>query len=106
MERFAWSAHILPGKREAYIERHDHIWPEMKEVLTRAGIRNYTIWNTGDQLFGYYECDSLEYAAKVQAESEVVDRWNESMKEIMEIDMDPVTGTAVKLEQVFLHDPK
>ena len=106
MERFAWSAHILPGKKEAYVERHDHIWPKMTEVLTRAGIRNYTIWNTGDQLFGYYECDSLEYAAKVQAESEVVDRWNESMKGIMEIDMDPATGTAVKLEQVFLHDPQ
>lgn len=105
MERFAWSAHILPGQKETYIERHDKIWPEMTEVLTRAGIRNYTIWNTGDQLFGYYECDNLEFAARVQAESEVVDRWNESMKGIMEIDMDPETGTAVMLRQVFLHDP-
>ncbi len=105
MERFAWSAHILPGKKEIYIERHDKIWPEMTEVLTRAGIRNYTIWNTKNQLFGYYECDDLEYAARVQAESEVVDRWNESMKGIMEIDMDPETGTAVMLRQVFLHDP-
>ena len=68
MERYAWKATVLPGKLEEYIHRHDNIWPEMKEVLAAAGIRNYTIWNVGQELFGYYECDSVEYAAKVQAE--------------------------------------
>lgn len=105
MERFAWTAHLLPGKKETYIERHAQIWPEMTEVLTRAGIRNYTIWNAGDQLFGYYECDSVAYAARVQAQSEVVGRWNEFMKDVMQLDMDQQTGTAVLLRQVFLHDP-
>ena len=103
MERYAWKAVVLPGKLEEYKYRHDHIWPEMKDVLTRAGIRNYTIWNVGSELFGYYECDSVAYAAKVQAESPVVDRWNEYMKDVMEMEMDPTTGTSVMLKQVFLH---
>ena len=55
MERYAWKATVLPGKLEEYIQRHDNIWPEMKEVLAAAGIRNYTIWNVGNELFGYYE---------------------------------------------------
>ena len=102
MERYAWKATVLPGKLEEYIQRHDNIWPEMKEVLAAAGIRNYTIWNVGNELFGYYECDSIEYAAKVQADSPVVDKWNEYMKDVMVMEMDPVTGAQPLMKQVFL----
>ncbi|NLJ94702.1 MAG: L-rhamnose mutarotase [Clostridiaceae bacterium] len=104
MERFMWTARIKPGKLDEYIKRHDEIWPEMTEVLNQAGIHNYTIWNHSDQVIGYYECESVEYAAKVQSESSVVDRWNEYMEDVMEMEMDPETGTAVLLEQVFLHE--
>ena len=102
MERYAWKATVLPGKLEEYIRRHNEIWPEMKDVLHQAGIRNYTIWNVGNELFGYYECEKgVAYAEKVQAESPVVDRWNAYMKDILELEMDPVTGAQPKLEQVF-----
>lgn len=74
MERFAWKARILPGMLNEYIKRHDEIWPEMTQVLNTAGICNYTIWNVGDELFGYYECANIEYSSRIQAESPVVDR--------------------------------
>lgn len=101
MERYAWKATVLPGKLKEYIERHDNIWPEMKEVLSQAGIRNYTIWNVGNDLFGYYECDNIAYAAQVQAQSTVVDRWNEYMKDIMVMEMDPETGAQPLMQKVF-----
>ena len=41
------------------------------------------------------------YAAKVQAESPVVDRWNKFMRDVMTMDFDPETGTAVALQNVF-----
>lgn len=104
MERYAWKAAVLPGKLEEYKHRHDNIWPEMKEVLAAAGIRNYTIWNVGEELFGYYECGSVAEAARIQAESPVVDRWNEYMKDVMKMDMDPVTGAQPLMEQVFFFD--
>lgn len=104
MERFAWKARVLPGMQAEYIRRHDEIWPEMTETLREAGIRNYSIWLAGDELFGYYECDSVEHAAKVQRESPVVAKWNVYMKDVMEMEMDPETGTSVQLRQVFLHD--
>ena len=103
MERFAWKARLLPGKLEEYIKRHDAIWPEMSAVLTLAGIRNYTIWTDKENLFGYYECLSLAEAAGIQAQSPVVARWNEYMKDVMVMDFDPETGTSVQLRQVFLH---
>lgn len=58
MERYAWKATLLPGKLEEYERRHNEIWPEMKQMFREAGICNYTIWNTGDELFGYYECQN------------------------------------------------
>ena len=104
MERYAWKAIILPGMKEEYVKRHDNIWPEMKKVLYDAGIRNYTIWNVGNELFGYYECDSVEFAARVQAESPVVDKWNEYMKDVMVMELDPVTGAQPLMEQVFFFE--
>ena len=102
MEKCTWKATLLPGKRDEYVRRHDEIWPEMKETLAQAGIVNYTIWRCGDELLGYYECEKgAAYAAKVQAESPVVDRWNEYMRDVMVMDFDPETGTAVALERVF-----
>lgn len=102
LEKCTWEATLKPGKKAEYIRRHDEIWPEMTEVLTRAGIRNYTIWCCGDELFGYYECEKgAAYAAKVQAESPVVDRWNKFMRDVMTMDFDPETGTAVALQNVF-----
>lgn len=104
MQRFAWKARVLPGMLAEYVRRHDQIWPEMTAVLNEAGIRNYTIWNAGDELFGYYECESVEFASKVQAESPVVAKWNVYMKDVMVMEFDPLTGTAVQLRQVFLHE--
>ena len=102
MERYAWKARVLPGKIEEYTKRHNEIWPEMKQVLTEAGIRNYSIWNVGEELFGYYECDSILEAAKVQSESKVVKKWDEYMKDVMVMDKDPVPGAQPLLKQVFM----
>lgn len=102
MERYAWKARIVPGQKEEYIRRHNEIWPELVEVLKDAGIGNYTIWNVGDELFGYYECAyGADFAAKMQAESPVVERWNAYMKDILLMEMDPVTGAQPRLAPVF-----
>ena len=103
MERYAWKATVKEGMLEEYVRRHNEIWPELTEVLRQAGIRNYTIWNCGSELFGCYECEKgADYAAAVQAGSPVVDRWNDYMKDVMVMEMDPVTGAQPRLTQVFL----
>ena len=102
MEKYAWKAVLKPDKKEEYIRRHNEIWDELVAVLKEAGIENYSIWLNGDELFGYYECSKgVAYAGKVQAESEVVARWNEYMKEVMDMPIDERTGAQPLLEQVF-----
>ena len=105
MERYAWKATVKEGMLEEYVRRHNEIWPELTEVLRQAGIRNYTIWNCGSELFGYYECEKgADYAAAVQAGSPVVDRWNDYMKDVMVMEMDPETGAQPLMKQVFFFD--
>lgn len=84
MRKVGFKLKLKVEKQEEYKKRHDEIWPEMLEVLDRAGIKNYSIWNKGKELFGYFEVEDLEYSSKVQAESEVVAKWNVYMEDLLE----------------------
>ena len=102
MVRYAWKAVVKDGMKDEYVRRHNEIWPELVKVLKEAGIVNYSIWNVGNELFGYYECEKgADFAAKTQADSPVVDKWNEYMKDVMVMEMDPVTGAQPKATEVF-----
>ena len=102
MEKYAWKATVKEGCMEEYIRRHDNLPREMQELLREAGICNYTIWNVGNELFGYYECrKGVEFAAKTQNESEIVKRWDAFMSDILIMEKDPVTGAQPLLTKVF-----
>lgn len=102
MEKYAWKATVKEGCIEEYIRRHDNLPDDMKQLLSEAGICNYTIWNVGNELFGYYECQKgIDFAAKVQSESEVVKRWDEYMSDILIMEKDPVTNAQPLLKKVF-----
>jgi L-rhamnose mutarotase len=101
-ERYAWKAVVKEGMLDEYTRRHDKIWPELKALLKEAGIVNYSIWNTGNELFGYYECTrGRAYATEKQGANPIVDRWNEYMKDVMIMEMDPETGAQPKMREVF-----
>ncbi len=101
MEKYAWCGR-LKGDVAEYKRRHDEIWQEMKDLLHEAGITNYTVWCVGDRLFGYYECKlGVDFAARVQGESPVVEKWNEYMKDILELEMDEDSGAQKKMQCVF-----
>lgn len=102
MERYAWKAAVVEGMQQEYCRRHNEIWPELKALLKQAGIANYSIWLNGNQLFGYYECEQgVDYATATQAQSAVVQRWNDYMKDVLVMELDPVTGAQPRLQQVF-----
>jgi L-rhamnose mutarotase len=81
------SAFVLKVKRQKideYIEAHRDVWPEMLKALRDAGIRNYTIFRSGDEVFGYFESDDLEHASAYMATQAVSARWQDSMAEFLE----------------------
>lgn len=102
MEKYAWTARVRPGMAAEYERRHRDIWQEIKDALRAAGVRNYSIWRSGDVLFGYYECEKgAAFACRAQAESEVVARWERHMADVLDMTPDPETGAQPRLKQVF-----
>ena len=107
MERVGFKLKLKPDLKEEYKKRHDEIWPEMTEVLNKAGIHNYTIWLIDNDLFGYYETEDNDYAVKFQNESEVVKKWNIYMSTVIDSVTNKdgsVSGVVVPAEQMFLHN--
>ena len=88
MEQIAFKMELQSGQRELYQKRHDEIWPEMVELIQEAGMRNYSIFRHGLNLFGYFETDDLERMISILNQSEVNKRWGEYMTPIMKIEVD------------------
>jgi L-rhamnose mutarotase len=101
MERIAFQLKLKDGKLMEYKARHDNIWPDMIHVLNEAGIKNYTIWNSGENLFGYYEVADSHHSNSVLASSPVIERWNQYMDEVIEYIIDEKTGTMTEMTKVF-----
>jgi len=83
-QRSAFALRVRPDRIDEYVEAHRNVWPEMLEALRGAGIRNYTIFRNGNEMFGYFESDDLEAAGAYMAEQEVNARWQDAMAELLE----------------------
>ncbi len=102
MEKVTWKGYVKDGMLEEYKRRHDEIWPEMIEMFAEAGVHNYTIWNVGNELFGYYECEKgAQFALDYQAKSPVVAKWNVYMDDILTFEIDPATGKTAEMRLMF-----
>lgn len=44
MKKVAFKMKLKPGFKAEYKKRHDEIWPELEELLKRAGIFDYSIF--------------------------------------------------------------
>ena len=105
MERYAWRGRVKEGCIEEYKQRHAEIWPEMKAVLKEAGICNYTIFASGNELFGYYECEKgVDYSVRYQNGNEVVQKWEEHMKDILFFENAAEGEAQPRLVEVFRLD--
>ncbi|HEX4520524.1 MAG TPA: L-rhamnose mutarotase [Gaiellaceae bacterium] len=98
-ERSGFVLHVRPDRIEEYVEAHERVWPEMLEALRAAGIRNYTIFRSGTDVFGYFESDDLEAAARHLAAQPVSVRWQDEMAGLLQ-DRVP-NGGPPPLEQIF-----
>jgi len=83
-QRSAFVLRVRPEKLEAYLDAHRAVWPELLEALRNAGIRNYTIFRNGNEMFGYFESEDLERAGSYLASQEVNARWQDAMAELLE----------------------
>jgi L-rhamnose mutarotase len=98
-QRSAFVLKVRPDRIDEYVEAHRNVWPEMLDALRAAGIRNYTIFRHGHEMFGYFESDDLEAAGRYMAAQEVNTRWQDAMAELLD-ERVPDAGPE-PLEEVF-----
>jgi L-rhamnose mutarotase len=101
-QRSAFVLRVKPDKIDEYVAAHANVWPEMLQALRDAGIRNYTIFRHGNEMFGYFESDDLERAGAHMAAQEVNARWQDAMAELLEERVPD--GGPLPLEEVFRLD--
>jgi L-rhamnose mutarotase len=101
-ERTAFVLRVRPEKMDEYVETHRDVWPEMLAALRGAGIRNYTIFRAGNEMFGYFEADDLAAAERYLSQQEVCTRWQDHMAALLEERVPD--GGAASLEEIFRLD--
>jgi L-rhamnose mutarotase len=101
-QRSAFVLRVRPEKIDEYVAAHAAVWPEMLDALRAAGIRNYSIFRAGSEVFGYYEADDLDAAARYMDAQDVSRRWQDHMAELLE-ERVPDAGPP-PLEEVFRLD--
>jgi L-rhamnose mutarotase len=101
MERIGFLMALRPGAEREYRRRHASVWPEMLAELRAAGAGTYSIFLRGDQLFGYLEVDDFDRFRRHMAASEINERWQAEMADLIDPLTDPHTGFHRRLDEVF-----
>ena len=100
MRRNAFAMRLKPGCEAEYKKRHDEIWPELKEELHKAGVSDYSIYLDfkTSTLFAY-QCLADNATDGELANREIVKRWWNMMKDLMETNPDesPVTESLMEM---------
>lgn len=96
MRRVGFILKVKKDLIEEYKKRHENVWPEMREALSRNGWHNYSLFMRGDgMLFGYFETpDSFAAALNGMDEEEINGRWQEEMAPFFE-------GTGLHADQMM-----
>ncbi|WP_332643535.1 L-rhamnose mutarotase [Aeromicrobium sp.] len=84
--RHSFTLRVAAGKEAEYRQRHDEIWPDLVALQQRAGVRNFTLFQRGTDVVGYFEHDASQAVISLaEFESEqLVRRWNKHMADIIE----------------------
>ena len=98
-KRSAFVLRVRPDKIDEYVDAHRNVWPEMLDALRGAGIRNYSIFRAGNEVFGYFEADDLAAVERYLAQQEVSTRWQDHMASLLD-ERVPDAGPPA-LEQIF-----
>jgi len=101
MKRLAFKMYLKKGCKEEYRKRHNELWPEVAELLKKAGISDYSIFldEGTDTLFAVQTINSDE-GSQSMGHQDIIQRWWDHMADIMEVNQDN-SPVSEELEEVF-----
>lgn len=103
MKRIAFTLQVRPDRLDEYRTRHQAVWPEMLEALSRHGWRRYSLFLRDDGLLvGYVETTgTFEQALAGMASEEVNERWQSLMAPFFAGDGSAADTQMTELDEVF-----
>ncbi len=101
MHRIAFKMKLFPGYEQEYRKRHDDIWDDMKSLLEKAGVKDFSIFLDEETniLFAYLLIDDPKKLDELPNDP-VQKKWWAWMKDIMESHPDN-SPVQTKLTEVF-----
>ncbi|MCC9135593.1 L-rhamnose mutarotase [Pontibacter silvestris] len=100
MQRFAFKMKLRPGCEAEYKKRHDEIWPELAQLLKKAGISDYAIFldEETNTLFAVQKQSGA--SSQDLGSTAIVQKWWAYMADIMDTNPDG-SPVSVPLKEVF-----
>ena len=96
--------YLKPGYADEYKKRHDEIWPELQQLLSEAGIQDYSIF-LDEETHTLFAVQKLadDFRTEDVSTHPIVRKWWNYMADIMDThpDNEPV---AKPLNEVFHMD--
>lgn len=104
MERILMYIRIFPGTEAEYDRRHAEIWPELVAEIQESGIRNFTGFRRGTDVWYYGECHpDVATAFGIHGPKPANTRWNRYFRDVIaEIADDD--GNLLRYDQIFHAD--
>lgn len=101
MGRIAFKMKLKPGCAEEYQKRHDELWPELKKLLKKSGVSDYSIFldTETNTLFAVQFQAGMASSQDLGA-NPVVQKWWKFMADIMETNPDN-SPFSIPLKEVF-----
>lgn len=92
---------LFPGFEEEYKKRHDTLWPELKDLLKKSGVRDYSIYldESSLTLFGVMQVEDPALLQDLPSHP-VMKKWWAYMRDIMDTNPDN-SPVSVPLKEVF-----
>jgi L-rhamnose mutarotase len=104
MERILMYIRIFPGTEAEYDKRHAEIWPELVTEIQESGIRNFTGFRRGTDVWYYGECHpDVATAFGVHGPKPANTRWNRFFRDVI-AEIADGDGNLLRYDQVFHAD--
>jgi len=83
--RVALHTRLRAGAEEAYERAHREVPPELQAAIRDAGVRDWTIWRSGRDLFHVIECEDYGRMLARLASLPVNVAWQARMGDLLEV---------------------
>lgn len=83
--RVALHTRLKPGAERAYEQAHREVPPALVAAIRAAGVREWTIWRSGRELFHVVDCDDYARLLAELEELPVNVAWQARMAELLEV---------------------